>query len=192
MLLSTLVAASLKNFFRCILAVPVLEGYGQTECCAAMTLTSSKDHSTTGHIGVPIPCCKVRLEEVPEMGYLSTDTIHEGEDVMGRGEICVTGPGVMVGYYKNASATKAAIDKDGWLHTGDIGAWNSNGQLMVIDRKKDLFKLSQGEYVSPEKVENILLSCPSVAQVFVWGVDSKEYPLAVVIPDLGAAKHASR
>ena len=107
---------------------------------------------------------------------------------MGRGEICVSGPGVMVGYYKNAQATKSAIDEDGWLHTGDIGAWTTNGQLRVIDRKKDLFKLSQGEYVSPEKVENILLSCPSIAQVFVWGVDTKDYPVAVVIPDPRAAK----
>ena len=71
------ISPSLKNFFRCLLAVPVLEGYGQTECCAAMTLTSPEDHSSTGHIGVPIPCCKVRLEEVLDMGYLSTDKTHE-------------------------------------------------------------------------------------------------------------------
>ncbi|GMH58817.1 hypothetical protein TL16_g02692 [Triparma laevis f. inornata] len=185
------ISAKLKNFFRCLLAVPVLEGYGQTECCAAMTLTSPQDHSTSGHVGVPIPCCKVRLEDVPEMGYFSSDNKHgEEEKVLGRGEICVKGAGVMAGYYKNAPATKSAIDADGWLHTGDIGAWTANGQLKVIDRKKDLFKLSQGEYVSPEKVENILLSCDSIAQVFVWGVDSESYPVAVAIPDPIAAKAA--
>ncbi|GMH96440.1 hypothetical protein TrST_g14202 [Triparma strigata] len=185
------ISSNLKNFFRCLLGVPVLEGYGQTECCAAMTLTSPEDHSTSGHVGVPIPCCRVRLEDVPEMGYFSSDKKHgEDEEVLGRGEICVKGAGVMAGYYKNASATRAAIDSDGWLHTGDVGAWTANGQLRVIDRKKDLFKLSQGEYVSPEKVENILLGCDSIAQVFVWGVDSESYPVAVVIPDPTAAKGA--
>jgi long-chain acyl-CoA synthetase len=75
------ISPALKNFFRAILGVPVLEGYGQTECCAALSLTSELDHSTSGHVGVPLPCCKVKLESVEEMGYRSTDKEHEGGEL---------------------------------------------------------------------------------------------------------------
>jgi len=177
------ISPALKNFFRAILGVPVLEGYGQTECCAALSLTSILDHSTSGHVGVPLPCCKVKLESVEAMGYLCTDTEHEGETVLGRGEICVKSPGNFLGYYKRPAETAAVLDSDGFLHTGDIGAFTSSGQLKIIDRKKDLFKLSQGEYVSPEKVENVISSSPLIAQAFVWGLDTESYPVAVIIPN---------
>ena len=177
------ISPTLKDFFRCLVGIPVLEGYGQTECAAAATITSSSDHSTSGHVGGPLPCVKIRLEDVPEMGYLHGDDSHQNEAVIGRGEICVKGAGVFSGYYKLQAATETAIDSDGWLHTGDIGAWTPDGKLRIIDRKKDLFKLSQGEYVSPEKIENALGSSSLIAQVFVWGMGTADYPVAVVVPN---------
>ena len=99
-------------------------------------------------MGPPLPSARIRLVDVPEMDCFAKD---------GRGEICVKGPGVFQGYLNDPEKTAEALDEDGWLHTGDIGTWQQNGSLKVVDRKKHIFKMAQGEYIAPEKIENIYL-----------------------------------
>lgn len=137
----------------------VWDRYGQTETAAACTLSLLGD-STTGHIGPPLPCNHIKLVDVPEMNYFAKDQ---------QGEICVRGPNVFVGYIKDPKKTAEAIDMEGWLHSGDIGEWTSKGQLRIIDRKKHIFKLAQGEYIAPEKIETVYARSPLIAQCFVYG-----------------------
>lgn len=121
-----------------------MEGYGQTENAACATICHPEDMMTAGHVGGPNPAVEIVLIDVPEMRYLHTDTDHKGQPCQGRGEICVRGPPVFKGYYKDEAKTKEAIDEEGWLHSGDIGLWTSQGTLQIVDRKKNIFKLSQG------------------------------------------------
>jgi len=137
-------AENVMLFFRCMLSVPVVEGYGQTEGAAAASIVDTEDMTTTGHVGGPLSCLEMVLVDVPEMGYLHTDTSHRGQPCQGRGEICIRGPSVFLGYYKDDKKTKETIDEEGWLHSGDIGLWTLEGTLKIVDRKKNLFKLSQG------------------------------------------------
>jgi len=170
-------------FFRCLLGVRVIEGYGQTEGTAAASLGCLDDVSTVGHVGPPVGSCEIKLTNVPEMNYLSTDTSHNGMACRGRGEICVRGPSVFKGYYKDEKKTRETIDADGWLLSGDIGLWRTDGNLQIIDRKKNIFKLSQGEYIAVEKIENVLTQSLFIGQCFVYGDSFQSSLVAIVVPD---------
>jgi len=189
------IAPEVHTFFRVLLGCNLYEGYGQTEGCAAATITSEGDFST-GHVGPPVPGVEMRLENVAEMGYYHTDKWHGpppgpggggGIPCLGRGEICYRGPCVFKGYYKLADKTSETIDEDGWLHSGDIGIWTMSGNLKIVDRKKNIFKLAQGEYVAAEKIENVLVGSPLLAQAFVYGDSLQSHLVAVLVPDAEAA-----
>eukprot|EP00798_Chlamydomonas_sp_ICE-L_P032544 gene32544-17261_t len=164
------------TFMRIAFGATVLEGYGMTESASAMSVTCMND-LTTGHVGPPLPCGEIKLEDIPEMGYLNADEPHA------RGEICVRGPTVFAGYFKDEVQTRECLDEDGWLHTGDVGMWLPRGQLKIIDRKKNLFKLAQGEYIAPEKIEGVVSRSPLVQQVFVFGDSLRAQLVALAIPD---------
>ncbi|XP_069349119.1 long-chain-fatty-acid--CoA ligase 1 isoform X3 [Eulemur rufifrons] len=167
------VSASVLTFLRAAIGCQFYEGYGQTECAAGCCLTLPGDW-TAGHVGAPMPCSLIKLIDVEEMNYMAAK---------GEGEVCVKGPNVFQGYLKDPVKTAEALDKDGWLHTGDIGKWLPNGTLKIIDRKKHIFKLAQGEYIAPEKIENIYIRSEPVAQVFVHGESLEAFLVAIVVPD---------
>jgi hypothetical protein len=105
------------------------------------------------------------------------------------GEVCIRGKSVSIGYYKNEKETKDAYDADGWFHTGDIGRWNASGTLSIVDRKKNIFKLSQGEYVAPEKLEVAYGGSRYVSQMCIYGDSSTPFVIAIVRPDADFAKN---
>ncbi|XP_035207618.1 long-chain-fatty-acid--CoA ligase 5-like, partial [Stegodyphus dumicola] len=168
------IAGHILTFLRCALGCVIVVGYGQTECVAPCTLTTPGDASVD-NVGPPIPCCRIKLVDVPDMNYFASE---------GKGEVCVQGLTVFQGYLKDTEKTESTVDKDGWLHTGDIGMWLANGSLTIVDRKKHIFKLQQGEYVAPEKIENIYLRCPYVCQVFVHGDSLKACVVGIVVPEM--------
>jgi long-chain acyl-CoA synthetase len=139
--------------------------------------------STSGHVGIPNPALEIVLADVPEMGYFHTDSDHKGQPCQGRGEILVRGPTVFNGYYKQPEKTRETIDEEGWLRSGDIGLWTEDGNLQIIDRKKNIFKLSQGEYVAPEKIENVIIQSLLIGQAFVHGDSLQSALVAVIILD---------
>ncbi|RWS25397.1 long-chain-fatty-acid--CoA ligase 1-like isoform X3, partial [Leptotrombidium deliense] len=173
-------SSTILNFFRCALGCFVIEGYGQTECCGPAAAAFPGDY-TTGHVGPPVACSQIKLIDVPEMNYFV--------DQCSTGEVCIKGANVFRGYYKNSEKTLETLDENGWLHTGDIGTWTDYGTLKLIDRKKHIFKLSQGEYIAPEKIENIYCQSPYVAQCFVDGDSLRSCVVAIVIPDIDYLNH---
>lgn len=167
------IAIDVLNFMRCALGIFFAEGYGQTEATAAISLSIPGDYFS-GSVGTPACCCQVKLVDVEDQNYAASSD---------KGEVCVKGANVFKGYYKDEKKTKEAFDEEGWLHTGDIGMWLPNGSLKIIDRKKHIFKLSQGEYIAPEKIEQCIVQSIAVAQVFIYGYSLKSSLVCVAVPD---------
>jgi len=170
------ISPEVQDFMKICFSCEFYEGYGQTENGAGSFLTLLGD-TQSGTVGVPLPMCEVKLVDIPEMSYTSKDKPHP------RGEICVRGYNVMKGYYKNPEKTREDLDEDGWLHTGDVGIFDDLGRLKIIDRKKNIFKLAQGEYVAPEKIENVYQKAKYIAQAYVHGDSLKSYLVGVMVPD---------
>ncbi|PKA54687.1 Long chain acyl-CoA synthetase 1 [Apostasia shenzhenica] len=167
-------STEIEEYLRVTTCAYVTQGYGLTETCGQTTVGYPDDLSLIGTVGVMTTFTELRLEEVPEMGY---DPLAEPS----RGEICVRGKTVFSGYYKNPELTKEAII-DGWFHTGDIGEMRPDGVLIIIDRKKNIFKLSQGEYVAVEFLEKVYSSTSIIEDIWVYGDSYRSMLVAVVTP----------
>ena len=182
-------AAALKleilQNLRVMLGCPLIQAYGQTEGSGSAILNSIHD-TFTGTIGGIENTNELKLVDLPEFNYLSTDINPETGVPEPRGEICIRGNCIFKGYFKNAEETNRIFDKDGWLHSGDVGViLTKNGNsLKVIDRVKNLFKLSQGEYVAPDKVQNILIHSKYIHQIFLYGESQYNFAVALVYPEL--------
>ncbi|KAL6779688.1 LCS2 [Auxenochlorella protothecoides x Auxenochlorella symbiontica] len=167
-----------EEFLRVCMGALVVQGYGLTETCAASFIAYPSEPDHMGTVGPPQPAISFRLEGVPEMKYSpSADPP--------RGEVCIRGASLFKGYYKDQEKTDEVLTRDGWFYTGDIGELSPTGGLKIIDRKKNIFKLSQGEYVAVEKVENAYKLCPSVEQIWVYGNSLESVLVAVAVPTQG-------
>ncbi|CAK7335715.1 unnamed protein product [Dovyalis caffra] len=178
-------AAPLSNhveaFLRVVSCAHVLQGYGLTETCAGTFVSLPNELPMLGTVGPPVPNVDVCLESVPEMGYDALSSTP-------RGEICIRGKTVFAGYYKREDLTKEVLT-DGWFHTGDIGEWQPDGSMKIIDRKKNIFKLSQGEYVAVENLENIYSLVSDIDSIWVYGNSFESYLVAVANPNQQALEH---
>jgi long-chain acyl-CoA synthetase len=139
--------------------IPILQGYGATETCIVCANRPGNNH--VGSVGIPFDGIELKIA--------------------GDGEILIKGPNVMRGYYGQPEAT-AAVLKDGWFYTGDVGRIDKEGRLYITDRKKDLFKLSNGKYVAPQLIESLLKESEFVGQVVVVGAGRKQ-PAALIVPE---------
>jgi long-chain acyl-CoA synthetase len=140
--------------------IPILQGYGMTETC--ITSANRPENNKVRSIGLPFPGIEMRLDE--------------------SGEILVRGPNVMRGYYEHAQETAEVLDAEGWFKTGDVGYRDEHGHFFITDRKKELFKLSNGKYIAPQQIESLIKQSAFVNQVVVVGAGRKT-PAALVVPD---------
>jgi long-chain acyl-CoA synthetase len=146
--------------------IRILQGYGMTETC--IVCANRPEDNRVGSIGKPFKDIEVEIAE--------------------DGEMMIRGRNVMRGYYGHPEST-AAVMRDGWFATGDVGYQGEDGHLFLTDRKKDLFKLSNGKYIAPQLIESLLKQSEFVNQVVVVG-SSRKYPVALIVPDWEALKTA--
>lgn len=146
--------------------VPLLEIWGMTELAGAGTSNCSYMPNVHGSIGFALPGTEARIAAIDDPGV----TMPDGEP----GELMIRGPLVMLGYYGNEEATRATIEPDGWMHTGDIATRDEEGHFFVVDRKKDLI-LTGGFNVYPAEIERVVAAHPAVAMVAVGSVPDDTY-----------------
>jgi len=173
-----------QEFMNVVFCCPVGQGYGLTETVGIATTLWPNDRNT-GRVGAPVPSAQIKLVDWEEGGYFSNPADSSDEDQTNpRGEIHVGGPHIAQGYFKEEEKTKEAFytDDDGvrWMRTGDIGEMYPDGVLAVIDRKKDLVKMSHGEYLSLGKLESFLRDSKYVDNGMVYGNSNESYCVAVI------------
>ena len=154
------ISPDVVDYFQAI-GIPLVEGYGQTESTAIITV-NPPGASPLGTVGLPVEGLEMRIAD--------------------DGEILARGPGVMLGYFKEKEATKATIDADGWLHTGDVGEVDESGRLRITDRKKDLIITSGGKNIAPQYIESKLRTSAYIHDAVVIG-ERRKYVTALVILD---------
>jgi long-chain acyl-CoA synthetase len=146
--------------------IPILQGYGATETC--IVSANRPDNNQVGSVGQPFAGIEARIAD--------------------DGEILLRGPNVMRGYYGHPEETAAVLNEE-WFATGDVGHLDKQGRLYITDRKKDLFKLSNGKYVAPQQIESLLKQSEFVSQVVVVGAGRKQ-PAALIVPEWEAVRQA--
>ena len=171
--LSADVHEMLKVCFSC----DVIQGFGMTETVGTCARGIPWDPTAPGTCGQIQPVNEVKLFDVVEMGYSSNDKPNP------RGEVCVRGYNVTPGYLHDPENTAKTVDKDGWLHTGDIGEIDAVGRLKIVDRIKNVVKLSQGEYVALEKLEGMYALDPLYATLLVHGDSNRSSLVAIGVCD---------
>lgn len=148
--------------------IRIREGYGLTETSPVVAFNRFEPGGVRfGTVGMPVPGVQIRIDRANEKG---------------EGEILVKGPNVMMGYYNKPAETKAILDQDGWLHTGDIGQFVHKRFLRITDRQKDIFKTSAGMYVAPQLVERQLRTNPFIEQCMVVGFN-QPFVSALILPN---------
>ncbi|THU86311.1 long-chain-fatty-acid-CoA-ligase [Dendrothele bispora CBS 962.96] len=164
--------------------VMMLQGYGMTESCG-MCAILPPECMRYGAVGLPVPSVEIKLLDVTEAGYSSKNDPPTGE-------VCIRGPSVTKGYYKrdDLNNDETIFTKDGWLRTGDVGMWNADGTLSLIDRVKNLVKLQGGEYIALERLESTYKSCNLVGNICVHASTDAKQPIAVIIPHEVHLRHA--
>jgi long-chain acyl-CoA synthetase len=161
--------------FISIAITPMINGYGLTETTAMGALMDPFEWTDEALGNIP-GCIEIKLVDYPDAGYFVTNKPNP------QGEIWIRGASVMDAYYQNEEETKAAFTPDGWFKTGDIGEWDRNGHLKMVDRKKNLVKTLNGEYIALEKLESVYRAATVVANICVYADEQKTKPVAIIVP----------
>ena len=172
----------LADSFKVFLSVPIIEGLGMTELSGSAFCTNYHDLTNFTAGGVT-GGARMIIKSVPDLGYTIDDVI-DGVNCPA-GEICLQGPLIFKGYYKNDEENARAFDKDGYFHTGDVGRIfpNYGNGLKIVDRVKEIFKLSQGEYIIPAKLESVYSKSDFIQQIMIYGNSSMNNIIAIICPD---------
>jgi len=160
------ISPELKAWVQNFVGLELLEGYGSTEAGGVMV---------SGHLQRP-PVTDYKLIDVPELGYLLTDRPYP------RGELLLKSADMIPGYYKRPEVTASVFDEDGFYRTGDIVAELGPDHLQYLDRRNNVLKLAQGEFVTVSKLEAAFGTSPLIRQIYVYGNSSRAYLLAVIVP----------
>jgi long-chain acyl-CoA synthetase len=143
--------------------IKIINMYGLTETSPIITINrTEKGRVKLGSVGLPIEGVEIKIAD--------------------DGEILCKGPNVMLGYYNDPGLTKSVFDSEGWFHTGDIGHIDSGGFLMVTDRKKEIFKLSNGKFIAPQIIENVFKESQIIDQIMVIG-EHEKFASALISPN---------
>ena len=172
----------LADDFKVFLSVPIIEGLGMTELAGSAFCTNYHDLTNYTAGGVT-GGARMIIKSVPDLGYTIDDVI-DGVNCPA-GEICLKGPLIFKGYYKNDKENEKAFDEDGYFHTGDVGRifpQYGNG-LKIVDRVKEIFKLSQGEYIIPVKLESVYEESNYVSQIMIYGNSFMNNIIGIICPE---------
>ncbi|KAJ9081563.1 long-chain fatty acid-CoA ligase, variant 2 [Entomophthora muscae] len=170
-------SAEVSSFYESYM-FPVYQGYGMSETCGVGSIAHADLPMSHSSVGQLLPSVEIKLVDVPDAGYFAKENV---------GELWMRGPCVFSGYFKNPKATAEAIEADGkWLRTGDIVRIENDGRISIIDRRKNLVKLINGEYIAIEKLESVYRNCIYVQTICIFANSFLRRPVAIVLPNLPA------